>query len=131
MSRNHSIEPRLTSHRTAYTTTITATFTPVVYASVTATPRIIPGVPREYRKIDKFTAICFSLGGFGAAVLLWCLINLLCGAVRRCRVRRRERRAGRVEVGEGRDEPRCDVPNGSQCDVPKGPPGYVEEFEMA
>lgn len=32
---------------------------------------------------------------------------------------------------DGPDAPRCDVPNGAGCDVPKPPPGYVEEFEMA
>ena len=127
MCRMHSID--LTKHRTAYTTTITATFTPVVYASVTATPRILLGTPHPDEPFPRVWAVIFGCIGLCVGWSSVLLISLFRHGVRNCGARRMERRAGRVEAG--REEPRCDVPNGAGCDVPKQKPAYVEEFEMA
>jgi len=116
-------------HSTAYTTTITATFTPIVYASVTATPRIIPGVPHPKEPFPRVWAIIFGCIGLLLGWSSVLLISLFRHGVRNCCVRRRESHTRGVE--ERREEPRCDVPNGTGCDVPKQKPACVEEFEMA
>jgi len=80
--------------------------------------------------------VVFGLAGFGAALVLWLLIHLLCYGCRKGSERKMERR--REQAWQEREERRgarrereglrYGVP---RCDAPKPPPAYVEAIEMA
>ena len=126
----------LTDYSTAYTTTVTAIFTPVVYAAVPATPRNVTTIPPLCPGPDKVLYAAFGLVGFGTALGLWLLGQALCYAGRKCRERKMERRRERAwqereerrGARQARSGSRYDAP---RCDAPKPPPAYVEAIEMA